>query len=334
MPDLLKRLGGPLIVVALVLLAIVSMVLDRRAQRAGARELGWWQATLLEVTAPIERLVSAPIDGVRGVYRDYVDLLAVRAENVALAERVARVESENLQFREALVTSGNLERIAAMRDEAEIPMLPAEIVGLDVTPWFRSVLLDRGTEHGVVPGNPVITWDGVVGVVTASSAHAAKTMLLLDHQSAVDALVQRSRARGIVRGAGRGALEFEFFVREADVVVGDEVVTSGLGGVYPKGLRIGRIAEVREATGQLTQIAVVRPAVDLGQLEQVFVMLRRGPTMELLYRSNTPDEDLAGPAAVGSPPPDAGEVIGSPVAGDDAAQAGAETTIVPGSGPP
>lgn len=303
MPDLLKRLGAPLVVVALLLLAIVSMVLDRRRVAEGGRPLPWWQATILDVTAPIERLVSAPIDGVKGIYRDYVDLLAVRSDNTRLAERLAEIESENMQFREALVTSGHLERVAAMRDEAEIPMLPAEIVGLDVTPWFRSILIDRGSEHGVLPGNPVVTQDGVVGVVTATSPHAAKTMLLLDHQSAVDALVQRSRARGIVRGAGREALEFEFFVRESDVVVGDEVVTSGLGGIYPKGLRLGRVAEIREATGQLTQIAVVRPAVGLGQLEQVFVMLRRGPTMELLYRSNAPEGDLGGPAAVSSAPP-------------------------------
>jgi rod shape-determining protein MreC len=303
MPDLLKRLGGPLVVVALLLVAVVSMVVDRRRVGEGGRPLPWWQATILEVTAPIERLVSAPIDGVKGFYRDYVDLLGVRSENARLVERLAEVESENMQFREALVTSGHLERVAAMRDEAEIPMLPAEIVGLDVTPWFRSILVDRGAEHGVRPGNPVVTQEGVVGVVTATSPHAAKTMLLLDHQSAVDALVQRSRARGIVRGAGRESLEFEFFVRESDVVVGDEVVTSGLGGIYPKGLRLGRVAEIRDATGQLTQIAVVRPAVDLGRLEQVFVMLRRGPTMELLYRSNSPGDDLAGPAAVSSPPP-------------------------------
>lgn len=334
MPDLLKRLLAPIVVVAIVLLAIVSMVLDRRSIVEGDRRLPWWQAAMLEATAPIERLISAPIDGIKGIYRDYVDLLAVRSENVRLARRVAEIESENMQFREALVTSGHLERVAALRDDAEIPMLPAEIVGLDVTPWFRSILLDRGAEAGIQPGNPVITYDGVVGVVTATSAHAAKTMLLLDHQSEVDALVQRSRARGIVRGAGRGALEFEFFVREADVVVGDEVVTSGLGGIYPKGLRLGTVAEIKAATGQLTQIAVVRPAVELGQLEQVFVMLRRGPTMELLYRSNAPDGDLAGPAAVSSPPPGAGAEEASALERSDGAIAGStdDASVVAGSG--
>lgn len=80
-------------------------------------------------------------------------------------------------------------------------------------------------------------------------------------------------------------------------------MTSGLGGVYPKGLRLGLIAEIEPATGQLTQIAIVRPAVDLGRLEQVFVMMRRGATMELLYRSNAPEDDLPGPGHVASGPP-------------------------------
>lgn len=298
MPDLLKRVGTPLVVAFLLLLTIVSMVVDRRPEVEVGGALPWWQAVVLEVTAPIERVVSAPIDGLKGLFTDYVDLLGVRSENRRLRRRIAEIESENLQFREALVSSGHLARVASMRDEIEIPMLPAEVVGLDVAPWFRSVLVDRGTDHGVEPGHPVITHEGVVGVITATSNHAAKTMLLLDRQSAVDALVQRSRARGVLRGVGRARLEFEFVVRSADVVVGDEVVTSGLGGVFPKGLRLGRVAELRDAGGRLTRIAVIEPAVDLGRLEQVFVMLRRGPTMDLLYHANRAEEDLPGPISI------------------------------------
>ncbi len=316
MGDLFRRLGGPLVVAFLILLTIVSMVVDRRTLAEGGRPLPWWQAAILEVTAPIERIVAAPFDGIQNFFDEYVDLIGVRAENRRLRRRIAEIESENLHFREALVASGHLGRVASMRDEVEIPMLPAEVVGLDVAPWFRSVLVDRGTSHGIEPGYPVITHEGVVGVVTAASAHAAKTMLLLDRQSAVDALVQRSRARGVVRGVGRERLEFEFVVRGADVVEGDEVVTSGLGGVYPKGLRLGRVAELREAGGRLTRIAVIEPAVDLGQLEQVFVMLRRGPQMDLLYRSNLPENDLPGPVAVSAPPPtDAPQPEGAPIAG-------------------
>lgn len=298
MPDLLKRLAAPLVVAFLILLTIISMLVDRRSLAEGGRELPWWQAIVLEVTAPVERVVSAPVDGVRQFFSDYVDLLGVKAENRRLQQRIAEIESENLQFREALVSSGHLARVASMRDEIEIPMLPAEIVGLDVAPWFRSVLVDRGEEHGVLPGYPVVTHEGVVGLVTATSSHAAKTMLVLDRQSSLDALVQRSRARGVVRGIGRDRLEFEFVVRDSDVALGDEIVTSGLGGVYPKGLRIGRVSELEDSGGRLTKIAVVTPAVDLGQLEQVFVLLRRGPVMDLLYQPNRLESDLPGPVRI------------------------------------
>jgi rod shape-determining protein MreC len=122
-------------------------------------------------------------------------------------------------------------------------------------------------------------------------------MTVLDRQSAVDATVQRSRSRGIVRGLGSEGIGFEFVARGADVVVGDLVITSGLGGVYPKGLRIGRVTAVSDPGAKLVQTATLEPAVDFGRLEQVFVILRRGPTMELLYRAEDGD---AAPARPGS----------------------------------
>jgi len=296
MPDLLKRFGALILIAFLVLLTIVSMVRDRDTLARGGRPLPWWQAVVLELTALTERVVAAPFEGLERLGTEYVDLIGVRAENQRLRRRMAEIESENLQLREALVASGHLARIAGMRDEIDIPMLPSEVVGLDVSPWFRSVLIDRGESHGVRPGHPVMTHEGVVGLVTATAGRAAKTMLLLDRQSSVDAVVQRSRARGVLRGVGREHLEFEFVVRDADVALGDVIVTSGLGGVYPKGLRLGQVVQLEASGGRLMRTAIVDPAVDLGQLEQVFVMLRRGPTMELLYRPNRPEEDLPGPA--------------------------------------
>jgi rod shape-determining protein MreC len=123
-------------------------------------------------------------------------------------------------------------------------------------------------------------------------------MLLLDAQSDVDALVRRSRARGIVRGDGTDRLHFEFFVRGDDVQIGDVVITSGFGGVYPKGLRIGEVIEVQADGERLLQRALVRPAVDFGRLEQIFVMLWRGPTLDLLYEGegDTPEHAEAQPS--------------------------------------
>ena len=289
MPNSVKRMSVPIVFGALALLAIITMVSDRRSLAEGGRNLPWWQGLLLDLVAPLQDLVATPVDQVRAVWAGYVDLLDVREDSQRMRQRIAELEEENLQYREALVASGHLQQIAAMRDDFEIPMLPAEVVGLDVAPWFRSVLVDRGRTHGVRAGNPVISAEGVVGLVTATSGRAAKTMLLLDRQSAIDGIVQRSRARGIVRGRGTDELEFEFVVRGGDVQPGDVVITSGLGGVYPKGLRIGEIVEVADPGGRLLQTARLRPAVDFGRLEQVFVMLRRGPTMDLLYGPLLPE---------------------------------------------
>jgi rod shape-determining protein MreC len=140
---------------------------------------------------------------------------------------------------------------------------------------------------------PVISEDGLVGLVTATSRSAARTMLLLDRQTAIDGTVQRSRARGIVRGRGDDELEFEFVARGGDVQVGDVVMTSGLDGVYPKGVRIGAVASISEPGSKLLRTARLAPAVDFGRLEQAFVMLRRGPTMELLYTTDAGDAAAA-----------------------------------------
>jgi rod shape-determining protein MreC len=250
---------------------------------------------LLDVTAPVQRVLAAPANAFSRVWQGYVALFDVREDNERLVERIAQLEEENLQYREALVTSGRLSDIAQMRADFEFPMLASRVVGLDVSPWFRAVLVDRGEQQGVHPGNPVITHDGVVGLVTATASSAAKTMLLLDRQSAVDGLVQRSRVRGVVRGQGTDRLGFEFVVREADVRRGDVIISSGLDGVYPKGLRIGVVEEVRDAGGRLLQTAILQPSVDFGRLEQVFVMLRRTASMDLLYQS---DSAVAEPAAV------------------------------------
>jgi rod shape-determining protein MreC len=268
------------------LLGFVSLIVmssDRSTLRSDDREPAWWQGFLLEVAAPVQKALRFPADLIRDGWVRYVALLNLRDENERLLDRITELEEENLQFREALVASERLNSVAEMRGELATPMRPAEVVGQDISPWFRSLLLNRGHTHGVRSGMPVVTERGVVGLVTATAAHASRTMLLLDRQSAIDGIVQRSRARGIVRGQGAEQLEFVFVVRGDDVGVGDVVITSGLGGAYPKALRVGEVVEVFAEEDRLVHKAVLKPAVDFGRLEQVFVMLWRGPTLELLY---------------------------------------------------
>lgn len=292
MLDFRGRLSLMVLVAALVAASVVTMAVD--GTRTGGRggDLPWFTGVILDVAVPVQKVVSAPIVFAEEVWVNYIDLLHVREENAALRAHVAELGDENLQLQEALVESGRLQHIAQLRESFEIPMLTSALVGVDASPWFRSALVDRGQIHGVRAGMPLISEQGLVGLVRATSSRAARGMLLLDRQSAIDGSAQRSRTRGIVRGLGNDQLEFSFVARGHDVAVGDLIMTSGLGGVYPKGLRIGTVRELRDPGTDLMQTALIEPAVDFGRLEQVFVMLRRGPTMELLYGSQ--DGDLVG----------------------------------------
>jgi rod shape-determining protein MreC len=297
MRDLLQRLRIVLVFAALVALTFTTMLSDRRALESGGTDHSWWSGAVMDVAAPAQKFLTWPGLMLSDTWQKYVALRDLKGENERLRTELSRLEEENLQYREALVASVYLQQIAEMRSDLEVRMLPSQVVGLDVSPWFRSVLLDRGRSHGVNAGMPVITEQGVVGLVTATSRRASKTMLLLDRQSAIDGIVQRSRVRGIVRGRESDALDFEFVVRGSDVRVGDVVVTSGLGGIYPKGLRIGEVVEVGEA-GTLLQTARLQPAVDFGRLEHAFVLLWRAPTMDLLYGEG-PGEDATAAAESG-----------------------------------
>jgi len=291
MADLRVRMRLPLLVVGLVAVATVSMVVDRRALRGGPRNFPPWAGPIVDAAVPIQKALSYPIDFARQTWARYGDLVGVAEENALLQERIHVLEEENLQLRESLVASGRLAQIAEMRADFEVPMLPAQLVGSDVSAFFRSVLVDRGRAQGVRSGMPVISEEGIVGLVTATSERASRATLLLDRQTAIDGTVQRSRTRGIVRGRGTDLVEFEFVARGGEVDVGDVVITSGLDGVYPKGLRVGIVTAVSEPGSKLLRTATLIPAVDFGRLEQVFVILRRGPSMELLYRTEGGDAD-------------------------------------------
>ena len=290
MSEFLRRIRLPLLFAALVSGTLALMLGDRRPERSDRH---WAVHALLEVAAPVQKAITRPVYFVRDSWQRYVALVDVEAENRMLREQLARMEQENLSFREALVVSGQLRRIAQMRRDFDVPLLPSQVVGQDASTWSQGLLLDRGRSAQVRSGMPVLVDQGLVGLVTATTPGAARAMLILDRRSTVDAVIQRSRTRGLVRGLGSDELEFVFMVRGVDVQVGDEVITSGVGGVYPKGIRVGTVTSVKADREELLHTARVRPAVDFGRLEQVFVVLERGPTMDLLF--GNADGDLPGP---------------------------------------
>jgi rod shape-determining protein MreC len=268
--ELLRRFRYPLTYLVLASLSVIGL-----ASRPGPAEIGLAPRLILEITAPLERMVVLPVAAARSLWKDYLALVGVRHRNQRLREELARLREENLQYREAILASERFQRLADFRSAREVPMVPANVVAHDISPWFRSIVIDQGERSGIRPGMPVITDQGVVGLVAGTTPGASKVLLVTDPQSRVDAFVQRTRARGTVRGRSVADCEFEYVLRDEEIRPGDLLVTSGLDSVYPKGLVVGSVGKTEREPYGLFQRARIEPSVDFGTLEEVFVLLDR-----------------------------------------------------------
>jgi rod shape-determining protein MreC len=270
---------------ALTYLSIAALCVISITSRQAPIEMSVGSRWMLRAGTPLQRMVTLPLGAARDLWTRYVAVLDAARENLRLREQLARLEEENLQYREEIVASERFQRLAGFRARRDVPMVPANVVAHDLSPWFRSVIIDQGAAAGIEAGMPVITDLGLVGVVAGTTPREAKVLLMIDLQSRVDAFVQRTRARGTVRGRSREECDLEYLPRDADVREGDVLLTSGVGELYPKGLVVGRVVSLERKPWGLFQRAEVKPAVDFQRLEEVFVLLER--------RELPPDESFS-----------------------------------------
>jgi len=242
------------------------------------------QATYLEgivgsLFSPFQRLASAVGNGVHSMFGAGGDLLYAYKENELLRAENTRLQEEGVAWRE--VAAENM-RLKAMLDykmrTPQFELLTAMVIGRDFSTWSNAIVINRGSANGVAKDMVVITPYGLVGAVSSVTSSTAKVQLLTDPRSAVGALVQRpeSRVASIVEGNATqpNSLRLVNIGRDADIIKGDQLVTSGFGGIYPKGLAIGEVLELANDEGGLLKYAVVRPAVHFDRLEEVQVILK------------------------------------------------------------
>jgi len=229
------------------------------------------EAVTFGAFAEVQRVTSSAIGGLRTSWSDYVALQEVRRENARLRDEVAQLRVRLQQERALAQRSRTLEQLLDLRSQAELVTVAASIIAGGASPDFRTITIDKGTADGLRPDMAVIAPAGVVGRIITPSARAAKVQLLIDRNAAAGALVERSRAQGVVEGTG-GGLRMNYVSGTADILVGDTVLTSGIDGIYPKGFVIGQIQSVERGQGVFGAIGL-RPAVDFSSLEAVLVVL-------------------------------------------------------------
>jgi len=230
--------------------------------------------------AELQRLTSAVLNGARGVWTGYVDLRNVHSENDALRQELTNVQVELQRQRALADRTRSLEEILGFGNSIELQTSAAEIIGAAATADFRTVTIDKGTSQGLRTDMAVLSPKGVVGRVVAAGPRASRVQLLVDRNAAAGALIERSRAQGVVVGAGDDLLRLEYVSETSDVQKGDTVVTSGIDGIYPKGFVIGEVDSV-EKTGVAFRTIGIRPAVDFSALEDVLVVLTPVPAQQV-----------------------------------------------------
>lgn len=264
------------IVIAIVLLAIPFFVLNASLRDPGRQNA--LDRFLLEALRPAQsagtwsaRVFSEFID-------DYVFLLEVREDNERLEARVARLEAERHVLLEEGLENRRLRSLLQLRERVGGELIAAEVISRDIAPPFFRVTrveLDRGSRDRVRAGMPVLSGQGLVGLVQRASGRSCEVQLVVDRRTAVDVIVQRTGARGMLRGTGedeRYMARIQYLGREDVLRVGDLVHTSGLGQRFPPSILVGRVTRIVREDFGLYQEVEVSPAVDFSRLEEVLIL--------------------------------------------------------------
>ena len=256
----------------LFLAVIVGHIILISAQVNTRRGVPMLEAVTFGVFAEVQRGATMVIGGTRESWENYFALQRVRSDNERLRQEVDRLQIELQRERAAAEQARTLQDMLDLRRALPFATTGAAVIAAGASPDFRTITIDKGTTDGLRPDMAVLAPQGVVGRIIMPSARAAKVQLLIDRNAAAAALVERSRAQGIVEGIGTERLNLNYVSGTADLKVGDRVVTSGIEGIYPKGFVIGQIESIQRSAGEYSAVAI-RPAVEFSSLEAVLVVM-------------------------------------------------------------
>ncbi|HTW87753.1 MAG TPA: rod shape-determining protein MreC [Candidatus Binataceae bacterium] len=227
---------------------------------------------LLGVLSPVQDASAHLVDSTHDFWHDYLDLVRVQRENQRLHTELSRFQNEQARLDELETENRHLSELLELRETLGMRAIAANVIGSDATGLSRTLILSAGANNGLNVGMAVLSNQGVVGKLIATSGSSSRVLLIDDHNAALDAFDQRSRVRGIVAGVVDDGLTMKYVGRTADVRVGDAVVTSGLDGTFPRGLLVGEVSRVESQGPGLFVNVSVAPAVDFRRLEQVLVV--------------------------------------------------------------
>jgi rod shape-determining protein MreC len=284
-----KQRGSILRSIRLLLLAgLLGIVLLLLLASLLGGSFGTPHRLTLDFIGPLQGGVTRMISGLDEIKQDYVALLGVRAENKRLQLLVDKYLSELGEYREAYSNYLHFEELLEFKQKLEFKALSARVVGKDPDFWHQTIVVDRGRADDVLEGMVVFNAAGVVGQIIHTAEHHAKVLLANAPSSAIDAMIQKNRTRGILKGTGKDGFILQYVLKSADVAVGDQIVTAGIGGIFPAGIPLGTVSKIHLKRRGMFQEIEVEPLVDFQRLE--FVLIDPTDRRKILESMNLSDK--------------------------------------------
>jgi rod shape-determining protein MreC len=232
----------------------------------------FFRKIVLEAAAPVQRGLSVFVKSVSDAWMRYIFLVGLDEENKILKKKINENKAELILYQEGYLEAQRLRKLLSLRDDYNYHFFSARVIGREQAALSKTILINKGTVHGLKTGMPVIAPSGLIGRLVDVSWHASKVLLVIDESSNIDAIVQRTRTQGIVCGAGSRGCILKYISKTQDVKIGDIIISSGIGGVFPKGLLIGIVSHADQQNSGLFWVINIAPFVDFSKLEEVLVL--------------------------------------------------------------
>ncbi len=268
----LRRLRGVLLILVFISVFLYIFSLNFRTPN----KMDVLQRSVTETVSPPIRLFGRLFSALEQFFKDYIWLKNLRGENESLKREIVELQSKVTSYQEAYVENQRLRRLLDFKTSTRAETIPAQVIVHDLTGWFQTLMVDKGFRDGIAPDMPVVNDEGVIGRVLDVSDRYSRVLLITDQGSAVDAIDQRNRVRGILCGKDANGCLLKYIRGNLDIKEGDLVITSGKDGIYPKGLRLGVVHAVYKDPVDLFQKIDVKPLVRLSALEEVLIIKRGG----------------------------------------------------------
>ncbi len=264
----LKKYRLPIVVLLLILIPLFNLSSTIKSPQ----DLKWYDRAILWLVSPLQKTITMTFDTIISLSNHYVMLVGVKKENEKLHYDNSNLIGLINQMRETEKENERLRELLAFKQKYLPSAITAQVIARDTTSEYQTIRLDKGTDVGLKRRMPVITLTGIVGQLIHVGSRTSDVLLLTDHNHSLDIIIQRSRAHGILKGGIEPYCELKYLARTDDVVVGDTLITSGIEGIFPKGLSVGTVTGIQKQKYGITQRVEVSPAVNFSKLEEVFVV--------------------------------------------------------------